>query len=233
MIKKIIIILAIMIGVLIIFKLTISFRQPKHIKESIGDIHNEVVSEEKNEIKEIEVNSENIIVDHETTEERTKEIKDNENVSSIENIAKDNKQETKNDYTIKKDNIEEKKNETQNETKEKVQKVEEKEIKKEAEIEKNTDKKTEEKAEKKTEEKIDAEEKNKTQEKVENCTNIDNHFMPVGNSKRWFKTKEEAISLFDKTIKEWGDKWVNNEIDSDKYYANCPYRIRNLGLPTL
>ena len=35
-------------------------------------------------------------------------------------------------------------------------------------------------------------------------------------------TKEQAIAEYDKEINLWGDKWVNDEIDDDTYYKNCP-----------
>ena len=54
------------------------------------------------------------------------------------------------------------------------------------------------------------------------CKN-NNHGMSVGNSGKWFNTKEEAIATYKQESKMWGDKWKNNEISDDEYYRNCPY----------
>ncbi len=56
----------------------------------------------------------------------------------------------------------------------------------------------------------------------ERCTNSTNHAIEVGNSNKWFNTKEEAIADYDSKIKYWGEKWTNFEIDDDTYYDNCP-----------
>ena len=54
------------------------------------------------------------------------------------------------------------------------------------------------------------------------CKN-NNHGMSVGDSGKWFNTKEEAIATYKQESKMWGDKWKNNEISDDEYYRNCPY----------
>lgn len=55
------------------------------------------------------------------------------------------------------------------------------------------------------------------------CTNNNNHGMNVGNSGKWFNSKQEAVNYYDSLIKTWGDKWENFEIDSETYDKNCPY----------
>lgn len=55
------------------------------------------------------------------------------------------------------------------------------------------------------------------------CTNNNNHGMNVGNSGKWFNSKQDAINYYDSLIKTWGDKWENFEIDSETYDKNCPY----------
>ena len=50
-----------------------------------------------------------------------------------------------------------------------------------------------------------------------------NHGVDVGNSNKWFNSKQEAISYYDGIQKTWGDKWENFEIDSATYDKNCPY----------
>jgi len=50
-----------------------------------------------------------------------------------------------------------------------------------------------------------------------------NHGVGVGNSNKWFNSKQEAVNYFDGIQKTWGDKWEKNEIDSATYDKNCPY----------
>lgn len=56
------------------------------------------------------------------------------------------------------------------------------------------------------------------------CKN-NKHGISVGNSGKWFNTKEEAIATYKKEIKIWGDKWTNKEkpISDEEYYSKCPY----------
>ena len=54
--------------------------------------------------------------------------------------------------------------------------------------------------------------------------NSNNHGIGVGNSGKWFNTKDEAIATYKKEVKIWDDKWTtNNEISYDEYCKNCPY----------
>lgn len=53
------------------------------------------------------------------------------------------------------------------------------------------------------------------------CSN-NTHGMEVGNSGKWFNTKDEAIATYKAEIKKWGNKWTNNEISDEDYYSNCP-----------
>lgn len=50
-----------------------------------------------------------------------------------------------------------------------------------------------------------------------------NHGVGVGNSNKWFNSKQEAINYYDGIQKTWGDKWERFEIDSATYDKNCPY----------
>ena len=50
-----------------------------------------------------------------------------------------------------------------------------------------------------------------------------NHGVGVGNSNKWFNSKQEAIDYYDGIQKTWGDKWEKFEIDSATYDKNCPY----------
>ena len=50
-----------------------------------------------------------------------------------------------------------------------------------------------------------------------------NHGVGVGNSNKWFNSKQEAIKYYNGILKTWGDKWEKFEIDSETYDKNCPY----------
>ena len=70
-----------------------------------------------------------------------------------------------------------------------------------------------------------------TQEnKQKQCTN-DKHMIETGNSKRWFKTEQEAINLYDKLQKEWSNKLINGETTEKEYDANCPYGYETWDCP--
>lgn len=54
------------------------------------------------------------------------------------------------------------------------------------------------------------------------CTDKD-HAVSVGNSNRWFNSKQEAIAYYDKIIKDLGEKWTSGKIkDYETYSKNCP-----------
>lgn len=53
--------------------------------------------------------------------------------------------------------------------------------------------------------------------------NGNNHGIGVGNSGKWFNTKDEAIATYKKEVKIWDDRWTNDEISYEKYCKNCPY----------
>lgn len=42
------------------------------------------------------------------------------------------------------------------------------------------------------------------------------------SSENYYNSKAEAEAIYKAEIKHWGDKWVNNEIDDETYYKNCP-----------
>lgn len=70
---------------------------------------------------------------------------------------------------------------------------------------------------------VEPKQETKVVETPTRCTNNNNHGMNVGNSGKWFNSKQEAINYYDSIIKTWGDKWENFEIDSETYDKNCPY----------
>lgn len=70
---------------------------------------------------------------------------------------------------------------------------------------------------------VELKQETKVVETPTRCTNNNNHGMNIGNSGKWFNSKQEAVNYYDSLIKTWGDKWENFEIDSDTYDKNCPY----------
>lgn len=70
---------------------------------------------------------------------------------------------------------------------------------------------------------VEPKQETKVEETPARCTNNNNHGMNVGNSGKWFNSKQEAVNYYDSIIKTWGDKWENFEIDSETYDKNCPY----------
>ena len=66
--------------------------------------------------------------------------------------------------------------------------------------------------------------------KEEKCTST-NHKISVGNSGKWFKTKQEASDYFDKTLKEYDTKIKNKEITFDEYCKKCPYGYESWSCP--
>lgn len=61
-----------------------------------------------------------------------------------------------------------------------------------------------------------------TKPNIPQCTET-SHGVGVGNSKKWFNSKQDAVAYYDNLIKTWGDKWEKFEIDSETYDKNCPY----------
>lgn len=63
-------------------------------------------------------------------------------------------------------------------------------------------------------------------ETVVRCTTNNNHGMGVGNSGKWFATKDEAISYYKSQIKYWDEWWQKadpNDTEADAtYYKSCP-----------
>ena len=62
------------------------------------------------------------------------------------------------------------------------------------------------------------------------CTDT-NHGVGVGNSNKWFNSKQEAINYYQGIIKTWGDKWEKFEIDDETYQKNCPYGYETWSCP--
>lgn len=176
---------------------------------------NETIAEEVNindaetEIEDISV-SNNIEekqienVENKSEEKENSQISNSDNNKTTKNETKDNNEEKKTE-TIKTDN---KKEEQKENTKQEV-----------TQNNKETTKKEETKSEESyTEETINVAEKKE-------CIG-NNHGMGVGNSGKWFETKEEAISYYTNLIDYWDEWWQKadpNDTEADEtYYKNCP-----------
>lgn len=221
--KKISIILILiclmLVGVLVIYR---------NDKKTVEMQNNQITSENEIQYKDNEDDMiENIVIEEKV---ETLETNETENVEVIEETEKKD---------ISKEN-KEKKNETNNTTN-KVVKEENTTTKKptisvnnkEETISKNEEQKetisTEKEKSKenvvKENEKITIEkpaedkpvtDNTKTEEKQDNqvkCTH---------STSNYYNTKIEAIAEYDRIINEWSDKWLNNEVDDETYYRNCP-----------
>lgn len=153
-----------------------------------------------NNIKEKQIEN----VDSKSEEKENSQISNSDNNKTTKNETKDNKVENKTE-TIKTDN---KKEEQKENIKQEV-----------TQNNKETTKKEETKLEESyTEETINVAEKKE-------CIG-NNHGMGVGNSGKWFETKEEAISYYTNLIDYWDEWWQKadpNDTEADEtYYKNCP-----------
>lgn len=143
-------------------------------------------------------------VENKSEEKENSQISNSDNNKTTKNETKDNNEEKKTE-TIKTDN---KKEEQKENTKQEV-----------TQNNKETTKKEETKSEESyTEETINVAEKKE-------CIG-NNHGMGVGNSGKWFETKEEAISYYTNLIDYWDEWWQkadpNDTVADETYYKNCP-----------
>ena len=60
---------------------------------------------------------------------------------------------------------------------------------------------------------------------ITRCTNNNNHGMDVGNSNKWYATKDEAIADYKNKRAYWGELWESYKIEKDEYLKECPYRL--------
>lgn len=166
---------------------------------------------------------------NETQNKEMTEISSNEEIEKKDNEEKENIViETKQEADISQ-NI--KKQDTVTEKKENI-KVEQKTEKQEktnnqtlSETTKQETKKEIKNENKYTEVKIDIAEKKE-------CSG-NKHGMEVGNSGKWFSTKDEAIATYKAEIKKWEEKLKDKEnpISYDEYYKNCPYGYEIFNCP--
>lgn len=174
-----------------------------------------VVNDEGEKVTSIQeiMQSENVIVEenaaNEVEEKTTNETSSQEKIKEQPTEVVE-KQEIKNEE-IKKTPV--KKENTSVNTEKKVE--EQKTKQEEKQVEKSKDEIT----------KVETTQEISTQEEkttvIPKCTET-NHMMETGNSGKWFDTKQQAVALYEKEIKEWEDKWLKDEIDDNTYYKNCP-----------
>ena len=67
------------------------------------------------------------------------------------------------------------------------------------------------------------EKNNENEQKIERCTNNLNHGISIGNSNKWFETKEEAITYYNQLRKDYGYKFENEQMSQEEYNKKCPY----------
>ena len=177
-------------------------------KEIVNDINN----------TEEEITEENIVVESKIEEQKTQEEAD------IPEKEKESQQELQKQITIATQDkkVESPKQAEQSKvtqviTKQKTEINEQlkQDIKTETQIQEQT------KFETKVEEK---------QSETPKCTDT-NHGVGVGNSNKWFNSKQEAINYYQGIIKTWGDKWEKFEIDDETYQKNCPYGYETWSCP--
>ena len=193
----------------------------KEIQQVTETINDNIVAEEINDNKETIENIDAVIENKETKQEEKVEVKEKKEAEQVivpkttKNTKTEQKQETKEKIdNNKQEQIVEEKQEISNTqtlpetTKQEVIKKEETQIQEEIQTD-----------EKYTEIEIDGAEKKE-------C-NGNNHGIGVGNSGKWFNTKDEAIATYKEEIKIWGDKWtdIDNPISDEEYYKNCPIRL--------
>lgn len=211
--KKISIILIltclILVGLLLIYR---------NDKETVEMQNNQITSENEIQYQDNEENIiENIILEE---KDETLEKNETENVKVIEeetekkDIPKENKQ-NKNETNNTTNKVVKKENTTTNKPTISANNKEETISKNEEHKETISTEKEQTTTEKPAENKpiID---NTKTEEKQDNqvkCTH---------SASNYYNTKAEAIAEYDRIINEWSDKWLNNEVDDETYYKNCP-----------
>lgn len=192
--KNIISIIILIIGGCILFTV-LYFRTEKNVDAIELSDENEIMEDEQIEITEQNEDEEIVIEDENSTEEK---IEIEKPMESIIVEKKENKETVSN---VKKNS---------SVSSNPVTAKEEKETVISTPIEKKVESKTETKIE---ETKV---------ETIVRCTNNNNHGMNIGNSNKWFASKNEAIQYYNSQLKYWGDLWDSFQIESDAYYKNCP-----------
>ena len=69
---------------------------------------------------------------------------------------------------------------------------------------------------------VEPKQETKVVETPTRCTNNNNHGMNVGNSEKWFSSKNDAIAYYNSQVSYWGNLWETEKIDDATYYSKCP-----------
>jgi len=196
-------------------------------KQRVAETINDNVVQEKISDNEHTIGNVDITTEKGTIKKEEKVEKKIEEKQDVLNVSKETKREQK----------EETKEETKEEIKEEITNNKQEQIVEEKQENSNTQTLPEttkqevlDKEEKQIQEEIQTDEKYTEIEvdvaEKKEC-NGNNHGIGVGNSGKWFNTKDEAIATYKKEIKIWGDKWtdIDNPISDEEYYKNCPIRL--------
>lgn len=73
-----------------------------------------------------------------------------------------------------------------------------------------------------TENKKVEQQETKQEVKETHCTNNSNHSVSIGNSGKWFTSKDEAVAYYNSQTTYWSSQWENGGIDDNTYYKKCP-----------
>lgn len=240
--KKKYLILFLIISVIIISVITcgiVIFRKPnvETIKDSQipeNEIINNIITEDElNKLNELDneniIETENIAIKEETESEESKQnetinVEETEPIKRTEektqNVSTNQKQiqiteETKKEEVV----INERKEATPTENKKEEQSTKTVDNKEEKPITTSTENKKETQVTTSTENKEDTQKK----QEVVRCTNTNNHGMDVGNSGKWFSSKQEAIAYYDSKTEYWSN-WLKEDPKNRKeeYLKNCP-----------
>lgn len=178
------------------------------------DYRNNSINEMKNEIN-LNLTNElvNVVMENENIEEEMEVEQIDENEQKTE-IPKEEISEGENSTIINNNKAYTKENSSNN--------AEQTEIKKQYEIVEEVKLVEPQKQETKKEETPVVVEEPKKEEIVR-CTNNNNHGMGVGNSEKWFNSKQEAINYYDSQTAYWNN-WVKEDPDTrwDEYLNKCP-----------
>jgi len=197
---------------------------------SLNEVINEMpeVNNENINIVETEITSPEILENEESV--KTPEIENVEEVTTKENTPKTT---TSSTPPSSKTTSTSKKNTSTESVKKEEPKVTVKVEEKKEEIKPSSTQETEPSTPKQdtitsTDNKVDENKKEdvKKEEPVVRCTNNNNHGMSVGNTGKWFSSKDEAVAYYKSQVKYWGDWWEGTSVDDTEadatYKKNCP-----------
>ena len=207
--KKILIVLIIILSVFIILGLAINILKYGKIEKIAISLNNERVVEEQEDTKNIIENTEEI-KESGNTEEINKDKLIDENV--VQNTIV-NELEKK---TIETKQVTNSNNKVQSNSKsENIEKTTQQETEKTNELEKTSSPDI-------APSKETSSKKQETKD-TQYCTNINNHMITVGNSNKWFDTKEEAIAYYKQVQNLTEEEYKKGKLTFDEYIDKCTY----------